>query len=276
MFKQRDAIIRLLKDDDPQTVSLTKRQLAQGGAETIPDLRDLLTLDDHRIAAHIREILLQVERRHARERFEALCGQAGNGFDLEEACWLLAQIFLPAVEIEEYVNQLSTWSEELGRRLANGSNDLQRVHILGQFFGRELGFRGNSNDYYNIRNSLLPCVIDSRLGIPISLSVIYLVVARRAGYLLEGINLPGHFVLRHGSILFDCFYGGRVLSTRDCADILAHQKLKLSLSHLQIARPKQILIRMLMNLLCIFEGGEEQELRRLVKAWIQLLEMTAG
>ncbi len=276
MFKQRDAIIRLLKDDDPQTVSLTKRQLAQGGAETIPDLRDLLTLDDRQVAFHIREILIQIERRHARERFEALCRQPAETFDLEDACWVLAQIFLPDVAIDRYGKLLDDWSSHLRRRLGGTVSEMQRVQILGQFLGKELGFRGNSDDYYNIRNSLLPCVIDSRLGIPISLSVIYMLVARRAGYILEGVNLPGHFVLRHGPIFFDCFYGGRILSTRDCADILEHQKLKWSLSHLQVARPKQILIRMLANLLCIFEGGEEQELRSLVKHWIQLLDPGAG
>jgi regulator of sirC expression with transglutaminase-like and TPR domain len=271
MFKQRDAIIRLLQDDDPQTVNLTKRQLAQGGADTIADLRDLLTVEDQQIAWHIREVLTQIERRNARERFETLCRRAGNNFDLEEACWLLAQIFLPEVVIDRYVGQLNQWGEELKTRLTHSSSDLQAVQIFGQFFGRELGFRGNSEDYYNIRNSLLPSVIDSRLGIPISLSVLYLLVARRAGYFLEGINLPGHFVLRYHSIFFDCFYGGRVLSVRDCADILAQQKLKWNVNHLQLARPRQILIRMLANLLCIFEGTEEQALARMVKSWVQLL-----
>ncbi len=276
MFKQRDAIIRLLKDDDPQTVSLLKRQLALGGAETIPDLRDLLTLDDRQVAFHIREILTQIERRHARERFETLCSQPAATFDLETACWLLAQVFLPEVAIDNYRRLLDNWSFQVGHRLAGTFSEIQRVQILGQFLGKELGFRGNSDDYYNFRNSLLPCVIDSRLGIPISLSVIYMLVARRAGYLLEGVNLPGHFVLRHGPVFFDCFYGGRVLSTKDCAEILEHQKLKWSLSHLQVAQPKQILIRMLANLLCIFEGGEEPALSSLVKHWIQLLEPARG
>ena len=73
MFKQREAIIRLLKDEDPETVHLTKKQLAEGGTETIPDLRDLLSTDDKQVAFHIQEILSEIEIRHAKITFEDIC-----------------------------------------------------------------------------------------------------------------------------------------------------------------------------------------------------------
>ena len=85
---------------------------------------------------------------------------------------------------------------------------------MSQFFGKELGLRGNEDDYYNARNSLLPCVMDSRLGIPISLSLLYMIVGRRADLRVEGINLPGHFVVRHGGILLDPFHEGRLLTAK--------------------------------------------------------------
>ena len=272
MFKQRDAIIRLLKDDDPETIFLIKRQLAQGGAETIPDLRDLLSIDDEKVTVHIREILTEIESRNAKATFEQICGRISTQRELEQACWYLAQIFLPGVDVESYQETLDKWGDELKTRLSPRDSDSARVATLAQFFGRELGFRGNADDYYSARNSFLPCVMDTRLGIPISLSVLYMIAAQRASVVVEGVNLPGHFVVRHGAVLFDPFHEGRVLTTRDCAEILSHQKLTLHPSHLQAAHPRLILIRMLANLLYIFERDKNDSFHDMVATWIHLLD----
>jgi regulator of sirC expression with transglutaminase-like and TPR domain len=272
MFKQRDAIVRLLKDDDPETIFLLKQQLAQGGAETIPDLRDLLSIDDEKVTVHIREILTEIEIRNAKATFEQICRRISTPSELEQACWNLAQIFLPGVEIESYQKTLDKWANELKTRLSPHDSESARVATLAQFFGRDLGFRGNADDYYSARNSLLPCVMDTRLGIPISLSVLYMIAAQRAAVVVEGINLPGHFVVRHGAILFDPFHEGRVLTTRDCAEILSHQKLTLHPSHLQAAHPRLILIRMLANLLYIFERDKNDSSHDMVATWIRLLD----
>src|SRR6516165_7534453 len=103
MLKQREAIIRLLKDDDPETVHLIKQQLAEGGTETIPDLRDLLSTDDKQVAFHSREILDPVE--------------------LERACWYLAQIFIPGVDVEPYRKTIDSWGRELRVRLSGHDSD---------------------------------------------------------------------------------------------------------------------------------------------------------
>jgi regulator of sirC expression with transglutaminase-like and TPR domain len=272
MFKQREAIIRLLKDDDPETVHLTKQQLAEGGAETIPDLRDLLSTDDKQVAFHIQEILSEIEVRHAKIGFEEICQKISDPVELEWACWYLAQIFIPGVDVEPYQKTIDSWGRELKGRLSAHDSDTSRVVAMAQFFGMDLGFRGNADDYYNVRNSLLPSVIDSRLGIPISLSVLYMIVARRASITVDGINLPQHFVVRHGAVLFDPFDGGRILTTRDCAAILSKQALTLHPSYLQTAHPKQILARMLSNLLYIFELEDDEALHGMATKWIHLLD----
>jgi regulator of sirC expression with transglutaminase-like and TPR domain len=272
MFKQRDAIIRLLKDGDPDTIHLVKQQLLLGGAETIPDLRDLLSMDDEQAAIHVREILSEIEVKHAQTSFDQICRGISTARELEQACWYLAQIFLPGVEIDSYQKTLDKWADELRTRLSPDDSASVRVAAMAQFLGKELGFRGNVDDYYSARNSLLPCVIDSRLGIPISLSVLYMFVAQRSGITIEGINLPGHFVLRLGAILFDPFHEGRVLTTRDCVEILSHQKLTLHSSHLQAAHPRLILVRILANLLYIFEKDKNLSSHEMVAKWIRLLD----
>jgi regulator of sirC expression with transglutaminase-like and TPR domain len=272
MFKQREAIIRLLRDDDPDTVLLTKHQLAQGGTETIPDLRDLLELNDDKLSLHIREILSEIESRDAKDRFTQLCSSIQDGTQLEQACWLLAQIFLPGIEIDPYIRQFDHWGDQLAQQTRESLTAVERVRLISSFLGHDLGFRGNTEDYYNLRNSLLPCVVDSRLGIPISLSVIYMSIARRASLQVEGVNLPGHFVVRHADIIFDPFYQGRVLTPHDCAEILAQQKIGLHPTHLEPTPPRLILLRILANILHIFEGSDEDDLQTSLKSWIQIVE----
>jgi regulator of sirC expression with transglutaminase-like and TPR domain len=262
MFKQREAIIRLLKDSDQETVDLTKRQLAQGGSGTIPDLRDLLSADDEQVAQHVREILTEIESKYAKEAFDKRCESITNLADLEQASWYLARIFQPGLETEVHQKTIDAWGRELRERLSTCSSDMSRALTMGHFLGKELGLRGNEDDYYNARNSLLPCVIDSRLGIPISLSVSYMIVAQRAGYVVDGINLPGHFVVRHGS----------VLTNSDCEQILSRQNRTLHREDLQTAHPRLILYRMLANLLYIFQNDQEGPLYRMIIGWIHRLD----
>jgi regulator of sirC expression with transglutaminase-like and TPR domain len=272
MFKQREAIIRLLKDNDPDTVDLTKQQLVQGGAEAIADLRDLLSADDQQVTLHVQEMLREIEIRHAKEALEEICGRISSLVELEQACWYLAQIFQPGVDIESYQKTIDSWSRELRDRLSPCDSDTSRAIAMAQFFGKDLGFRGNEDDYYNARNSLLPCVMDSRLGIPISLSLLYMIVGRGASFAVEGINLPGHFVVRHGVVLLDPFHEGRILTTSDCAQILSYQNRTLHQDHLETAPPKLILIRMLANLLYIFQHEQNGPLYKMITQWIHLLE----
>ncbi len=271
MFKQREAIIRLLKDSDQETVNLTKQQLIQGGPEVIMDLRDLLATEDAQVAAHVQEMLMEIEVRNAKGAFERLCGRISDLGDLEQACWYLAQIFQPGVNVESYQKTIDSWSRELRDRVSLCDSDTSRARALAQLFGKELGFRGNEDDYYNARNSLLPSVMDSKLGIPISLSLLYMIVGRKASLAVEGVNLPGHFVVRHGGVLLDPFHEGRILSASDCAQILSHQNRTLGQDHLQTADPKLILIRMLANLLYIFQHEQNGPLHKMIMQWIHLL-----
>jgi regulator of sirC expression with transglutaminase-like and TPR domain len=272
MFKQREAIIRLLKDNDPETVNLTKQQLVAGGTATIPDLRELLSTDDQQVSAHVREVLTEIQIRHAKDAFEDICCRITDLCDLEQACWYLAQIFQPGVDVEPYQKTIDSWGHELRSRLSVRDSDTARAIAMAQFFGKDLGLRGNEDDYYNARNSLIPCVMDSKLGIPISLSLLYMMVARRASFPVEGINLPGHFVVRHGVVLLDPFHQGRILTTSDCAKILSHQNRTLHEDDLRAAHPKVILVRVLANLLYIFQHEGNQTLHTMVAQWIHLLD----
>ena len=126
------------------------------------------------------------------------------------------------------------------------------------------GFRGNTEEYYDPRNSFLNEVIDRRTGIPITLSMLYMEVARRAGMDVFGVGLPGHFLVRAkgpgGALLVDPFHGGAVVSEEDCQkrlDRVFDGRLRLEPEMLAPCPRKGILARMLRNLKAIYAKADD-------------------
>jgi regulator of sirC expression with transglutaminase-like and TPR domain len=193
--------------------------------------------------------------------------------DLAVAALMIARIEYPGLDPNRYVAQLDFIGDEACRRLSAAelpadtphNVDIDRyakVKALNTYLFEELGFVGNEADYSDPRNSFLNEVIDRRTGIPITLSLVYMEVARRAGLPVEGINFPGHFLLRcragrkhtyYEDLIIDPFHGGALLSH----DLLAQQAAERGDSAeparfesrlLPRATKQQILSRMLMNL----------------------------
>lgn len=271
MFSQREAIVRLLRDDDPETVRMVKEQLALGGEEAIESLRDLAEMDDQRVSSHARDVLNEIASQGADEEFLLLCHFFQDSTDLERACWMLARALEPDVDTEPFETRLNQWGRQFLVKISGIVSNRARVQALSDFMAGELCFRGNTEDYYNERNSLLTHVIETRAGIPITLVLLYLMIAGRAGVKVDGINLPGHFIARHGDLLFDPFHKGRILTKADCEEILSRQNLRLKASHLQAATPRQILVRILANLLYVYDLNGDKDKHTRVNTWIKAL-----
>jgi regulator of sirC expression with transglutaminase-like and TPR domain len=269
---QKDAIVRLLRDNDPATVALLKDQLIESGSDGLAALRDLLSLDDEAVTAHVREVIEKIGADQAQDEMLLCAHLFPEDGDIEAAWWLLTLSFNPDAPVEKLRQTLDEWGNRLRRLVARAGSARERLQALTTFMAEDLGLRGNVGDYYDLRNSLLNDLIDTRLGIPISLVMLYVVVARRANMRIEGINLPGHFIARYERILFDPFHQGRILSRTDCEAILARQRLKTQSSYFVPAPPRLVLMRMLANLLFIFERSGEREKHALVTSWLTALD----
>jgi regulator of sirC expression with transglutaminase-like and TPR domain len=145
-------------------------------------------------------------------------------FDLAEVALHLAREECPGVDVEAYLSELDAMAHEAAAYLRG---DLDAcVTGLCRYLFHEMGFRGNRNDYYDPRNSYLPHVLDRRTGIPISLSAVVIAVGTRAGMTVEGVGLPGHFIVKATAgpreTYFDPFHGGRRLTPADC-ELLVQQ-----------------------------------------------------
>ncbi len=165
---------------------------------------------------------------------------------------------------------------------------MEVLEVLNAVLFEDEGYRGNEEDYYDPRNSYINDVMDRKLGIPISLSLLYLEVARRLAFPLTGVPFPGHFLLRHRGgdreILVDPFNRGEILLPRDlpgrlaslfgaevAAETLRRNQNRLPDAFVADATPRDILIRMLTNLREIYLRRRDLERGRRVVALMLLL-----
>lgn len=161
----------------------------------------------------------------------------------------------PRLDVAHYMSLLHDLSESAAERIDQSAANEWQATQLAEFLFVESGFRGNGDDYSDPRNSYLNEVLDRRLGIPISLSVIYVDVAHRLGLPAYGIGLPGHFIVGiHGQeaeLWLDPFHGGRRLDLADCAELI-HMAVgyegPLEASWFAPLPPRETLARMLNNL----------------------------
>jgi regulator of sirC expression with transglutaminase-like and TPR domain len=272
MFAQKDAIVKLLQDDDPRTVDLVKDQLAQQGSAALPSLQDLLSMYDARVTEHVKDVMGRIDASAASSELGIRCENFVEHGDLEGFCWLLARSMIPGTEVAEWRGLLDQWAGQVAQYRAREDTAEDRVRLLAHFLGGQLGFRGNTEDYYNPDNTLLPRVMTTRLGIPITLTLLYMLIGQRCGLRVEGINFPGHFLARHDGVLFDPFERGRIIGIPECKQILARQKLELMPNHLETATPIAIARRILANLLYVYQSDEEVEAAGRVTSWLHALD----
>lgn len=196
------------------------------------------------------------------ERFTAVAKSPEP--DLSIAALLMARLEYPHLDATPYLDRLDEMGEAVRERLASTTevtDPLTSIQVMNDYLFDEERFAGNRIQYDDLRNSFLNAVLDRRTGIPITLSLVYMEVARRAGVSLEGVNFPGHFLLRFATrteaayltgaeLIVDPFHEGAILSDTDCERLLQEhvgEDATFDRRLLVRATKLQILIRMLVN-----------------------------
>lgn len=150
-----------------------------------------------------------------RTQLKNMLAGTGREMDLDRAALTLATIEFPCLEMENCLSTLDAFAREIGARAKDG-HGRHYVDAVNHFLFQELGIRGNEDDYYDPHNSCLNEVISRRVGIPITLSVLYMEISRRLARPVFGIGLPGHFIVQYNdgqySTFIDPFNGGELLS----------------------------------------------------------------
>jgi len=203
----------------------------------------------------------------------------GTTAGLLHAAVAVSMHFLDDIDADEVEAEVGEIAGRVRRRVRSDSSEAKIAHLHDEFFD-QLGFSGNRDDYYEPGNSLLPVVLATRTGIPISLSLLYVLVARRVGIKAEGVNSPGHFMVRvqsgHKPMLVDPFFGGRVLSTNEAIEWIERttdQSLAKNSRLLAAASHSTWITRMLYNLMNAYTFRDDQVE---VAAIQELLALVAG
>ena len=194
------------------------------------------------------------------EYWQELIVQDDEQIDLGIGALLIAGLENPDIDFKECLNELDLLAEDARTQLGEASKEQYRVSDLARFLAQDCGFTGNTDDYYDPQNSCLDAIFEGQRGIPISLSVLFIEVARRLGIEMVGTAFPGHFFIRHKTIpdLFvDTFHDGRVM-TYDEVRGFFHRTLSTKLPSTEAEIPptskRSILARMLQNLKSIYQA----------------------
>jgi regulator of sirC expression with transglutaminase-like and TPR domain len=207
-------------------------------------------------------LIRPVAERRVLER-AAASGKGDAG--LARAAVLLARVECPDADPDRVESILEGFAAELRRRGPGAATAPSRARVLAGLLAGERGLRGNHAAYDDPRNSCLECVLDRRLGIPLTLSLAWMEAGRRAGWRVEGVGLPGHFVVRvrgdaGDAVLADPFHGGGVVGTADLRQHLRSlhgRPVRLGPRDLEPVGPRDLLLRMLRNLRgCYRKRGE--------------------
>ena len=189
--------------------------------------------------------------------------------ELATSALLIARLGYPRLDPAPYLAKLDKMGEAVAERLSETDGPGTPhgpIDLLNRYLFHDQGFTGNTNEYEDPRNSFLNQVLERRTGIPITLALVYIEVARRAGVRVDGVNFPGHFLLRfplgtehgHNSAVFvDPFRRGAVMSEADCRSLLherAEGAIEFTPQMLTPATKQQILVRVLVNLKRIYVG----------------------
>ena len=193
-------------------------------------------------------------KQQVRRRLEAMLREQPT-FDLLEAAMLIAAEEYPELDIDHELQRVRLIAAEGARRVFEENNPFARLDGLRHYLFDELGFRGNVDNYNDPINCYVNEVMNRREGIPLTLSILFMELARAAGFEAFGVGLPGHFVVRvrwqDRDLLVDPYHGGAVISEEDCRELVGRTTGRPSLFRRQLldgSSERQMLSRLLLNL----------------------------
>lgn len=272
--KEREALLKLLADEDLEIYRTVRRKILSYGPGTRFWLQPLSLDSDPVLRRRAREIIRHFDRQSADDEFLAFCLNHGQELDLEQAAWLLARTVYPEINVDGYTALLDSLVSMIRARFTD-SGPRANLRAMNQVLFEEQGFHGNDQNYFDPENSYLNRVLDRRTGNPINLSLLYILLARRLRLPIVGIGLPGHFLCRYqtsaGEIYVDPFNGGRLLTKVDCVQYLQQGSFSVRDDYLSPVTPRRMLLRICGNLHQIYlQQGNEAEATRLQRYLVAL------
>ena len=269
---QQQALVSLLQDGDAATVGLVKGQLIQGGDACLAEYTELLRHAVGPAKESLREVIQEIEASRTLGDVSRGLAKLKTWSQLETLCWDFTRTVHPGFEGGPYARQLDQWAEGVAKLITPDATAREKVHCLARYLGQEQGLGGCGEDYYHPRNGYLPWAMEFRCGLPITLSLIYILVGARLGIPVEGIAAPGHFLARLDGIIFDPYRQGRMLSDGEWEMIASEVPLKQRALLTKACTPLQTMHRLLINLRNCYVKRNEVASRKMVDHYLAVLQ----
>ncbi len=228
-------------------------------------------------ALMLRQSSVQLHRLLVRDQLKALFEQEEKAIDLFKATMLIAKIDDPAIDIPYYEKQLKLMANEVGERFESSDDPEIKLKKMLSYLFQENGFHGSRQDYYNKSNSYMNRVMDDREGLPITLSVLVIELARQCGIPnVVGVGAPGHFIVKHyydnKEKFIDPFDGGKFMTIEETEELVRVNSGRVILvDELRVSTKREIVMRMLRNLMGVAQNKDAPiDLLRYVEAMVSL------
>ncbi len=268
------ALVRLL-DEEEKNLAIVREHLLKAGPSALPYLDEAMRSNDKVVRHRARQIVAQLRFENLRADFVRYARLADHEMDLERGAWLVAQFAYPDLAWDAYGRELDRIAANISDSLRDEMYMEDVVDCINEhLFDRE-GFRADNRRFYDPENSYINRVLERRIGIPITLSIIYLLIANRLDLPISGVAVPGHFLVRYDgpyeTLWIDPFNEGALLDREDCEELLRSMGYPVLEEYLRPCSTRQIIARMLNNLSHVFERERDEEQARKVKGLVELL-----
>jgi regulator of sirC expression with transglutaminase-like and TPR domain len=276
------ALLKLLDDPDVEIAEAVREKIQEYGPQVVANLRKVAREHDN---PQIKENAEAIIRSFQEEALQKLFKKVIDAFaesqdiELEEAAILLSQFGFPETNALEVSEKLDEISLRVHRHFITmqQANDLTLLMSLNRAFFEEEKFRGAETEYYAPENSYIDTLLKFKQGIPISLSVAYMLVGERAGIDLHGVGMPLHFLVYHPelNVFIDTFNHGAFLSQLDCRNFIAQSGFSFSETMLSKVSNMTIISRMMRNLIYAHtKQGQEWEAKQLQDTLDEIIRIT--
>jgi len=245
------ALVALLDDESPSVVEIVQDELQRSGRAALAGLLRGQADPRPRVRSRSRALVYAIERQAALRRLLRFACQ--ESIDLERGLFLMSRLDSPDFDRRPYVRVLDALADEVRERSRREEDILTRCMVLTQYLGNELGFIGSESDFDHPANVFLHRTLERKRGMPLTLTAIYLLVARRVGIRAAAIPLPGRVMLRlyagRRTLIVDPFQGGRLRTRSECARYLERQDLVPNPAWFRDATDAALFQRQLLNLM---------------------------
>jgi len=273
---QISSLIQLLTDRDEFVRTRVSNQLVELGEDALPFLEIATRGEDESLRIKAQLVIQNILPNKLAQKFRQLARKGlGQDVDLETGIMLIMEFGYPESNPEIYCQKLDNLAQKLSEVLDVNADPLEIVAEFTRFLFQENGFKGNKDNYHNPDNSFINKVLENHTGLPITLSALCILLAKRLALPIVGVGMPGHYIVKYSlpiePIFFDPFDQGRLLTKNECVKIVEQLGYPFEEHFLSQSTQRETLVRMLNNLIQIYKNSNEIKKAETLSEYIKIL-----